>query len=231
VEHYKSKKMQLSNPERIIIFDMDGVLFDSEPLHVRFEDILFNKLNINVSESQKRRLVGLGGSERWKMIKESFNLTEPLEKLLLIDREERILFFHENETTIMPGAKVLLERLRLNGFRMALASSSQIEVIDLNLSNAGFDKFFEVKISGDIVSRGKPDPDIFLYAADKMKASPQNCVVIEDSENGINAAKSAGMKCIAFTSRQIFYQDVSNADTAVADLANITPEMILALWH
>lgn len=221
----------MSNPEHIIIFDMDGVLFDSEPLHVRFEDLIFNKLNINVSESQKRKLVGLGASERWKMLKESFSLAEPLEKLLLIDREERIRFFLENETIVMPGAKVLLERLKSYGFRMALASSSQIDVIDLNLSNAGFDHFFEVKISGDIVRRGKPDPDIFLYAADKMKVPPQSCVVVEDSENGVNAAKSAGMKCIAFTSRQIFYQDVSNADVAVSDLIDISPEMIFALWH
>ena len=170
---------------------MDGVLFDSEPLHVRFEEHLFRKMNITLSENQKKKLVGLGDYKVWTLLKEWLQLKEPLDQLLIYDRKQRIRFFHENETIVMPGAEKLLEMLKADGFRLAIASSSQIELIDLNLSRAGFTHYFEVRVSNDMVTSGKPDPDIFLFTADKMKVAPENCIVIEDSENGMNAAKSA----------------------------------------
>jgi HAD superfamily hydrolase (TIGR01509 family) len=212
-----------------IIFDMDGVLFDSEPLHIRFEQLMFRKMKINLSENQKMKFVGLGDYKVWELLKETFQLKETLEQLLINDRKGRISFFIENETIVMPGARELLERLKASGFRLALASSSQIELIDLNLSRAGFSHFFDVKVSNDMVTSGKPSPDIFLYTAGMMNVAPQNCIVIEDSENGLNAAKSAGMKCIAFTHRPDLNQDISKADASIDDLLKITPELIQAL--
>jgi HAD superfamily hydrolase (TIGR01509 family) len=208
---------------------MDGVLFDSEPLHISFEQLLFERLNIKLSEKQKNTLIGLGDYKVWAMLKESFNLTESLEQLLINDRRERISYFMNNEVIIMPGAKKLLERLNKNGLRLALASSSQMDLIDLNLERAGFKHFFEVVVSNDMVASGKPDPDIFLYAAERLKVSPQNCLVIEDSENGVKAAKSAGMRCIAFTNNSLFNQNISKADIAVNNLLDITHKLILTL--
>lgn len=205
---------------------MDGVLFDSEPIHIQFEELLFKKMSINLSESHKKKIVGLGDYKMWEMLKESFRLNDSLQQLLINDRKERTSFFRKNRLTIMPGAEKLLKLLNSNGFRLSLASSSQMDLIDLNLSRSGFDHFFEVKVSNDMVKSGKPDPDIFLFTAAKMNVSPQNCLVIEDSDNGVKAAKSAGMKCIRFLNRHDLNQDVGNADITINDLLNITPELI-----
>jgi HAD superfamily hydrolase (TIGR01509 family) len=212
-----------------IIFDMDGVLFDSEPLHTRFEQSLFKKLNIELSEMQKQKLIGLGDLKMWEMISELFIMDHSLNQLLENDRKERIKFFSKKGVTVMAGAEKLLASLTAHGFRLALASSSQMEIIDLNLSRAGFSHYFEVKVSNDMVISGKPEPDIFLFAAERMKVLPQNCLVIEDSENGVNAAKSAGMKCIAYSCRPVFKQNVAKADLIVDDLLKITPELIKSL--
>jgi HAD superfamily hydrolase (TIGR01509 family) len=208
---------------------MDGVLFDSESVHIRFEQLFFPKKNINLDESQKKKLVGLGDYKVWVMLKEHFHLKETLEQLLINDRKERLRFFADNETIIMPGAKKLLDSLKASGFRLALASSSHIELIDLNLKRAGFNNYFEIKISNDMVSSGKPDPDIFLFTAETMNVAPENCIVVEDSENGINAAKAAGMKCIALTSESNINQNLEKADLLIDDLLKITPELILTL--
>jgi HAD superfamily hydrolase (TIGR01509 family) len=210
---------------------MDGVLFDSEPLHVIFEQNLFRSLNINLSDEQKKQLVGLGDHKVWKLIMESFPLEYSLGQLLEKDRRERLGFFKENDVPVMPGARELLMGLSDRGFSLALASSSRAELIDLFLSRAGFSDFFGIRVSNEMVKNGKPDPDIFLYAADRMKVPPRNCLVVEDSENGVNAAKSAGMKCIAFRSRTDFHQDVSGADFIVSRLDKITNKLILELGN
>lgn len=136
----------------------------------------------------------------------------------------------ENETETMPGAEELLIRLKQAGFRMALASSTQMDLIDLLLTRSGFHHYFEKSISEDMVSNGKPDPDIFIFTAAKMNSVTKNCIVIEDSENGVQAAKAAGMKCIGFEGKHLIKQDITKADIVVNDLKKINSEMILSLF-
>jgi HAD superfamily hydrolase (TIGR01509 family) len=214
----------------VIIFDMDGVLFDSEPLHCQFEEGLFRQLNITPSAEQKKLFVGLGDLRFWELLKEMFNLKETVEKLILFDRRERIKFFRDHEAPVMKGAQKLLEHLSNGGFRMAIASSSLMEIIDGNLARSELAGFFEIKVCNDMITNGKPDPDIFLMAAGKMNASPDQCVVIEDSEHGTKAAKSAGMKCIALKNDPASRQDVSRADLVVSGLNKITADSIHELF-
>jgi HAD superfamily hydrolase (TIGR01509 family) len=216
--------------KHVIIFDMDGVLFDSEPLHCQYEDSLFRKMNINASTDQKKQFVGLGDLKFWTLLKELFNLDEPLEELLKYDSKERINFFKHHNTPVMAGSGTLLENLHSSGFRMALASSSLTEIIDMNLLRSGYSRYFEIRVSNGMVKKGKPDPDIFLYAASLMNTEPSNCVVIEDSEHGIKAALSAGMRCIALKNDPDSIQDVSSADMIVRNLSEITREKILSLF-
>jgi HAD superfamily hydrolase (TIGR01509 family) len=214
----------------VIIFDMDGVLFDSEPLHVKFEDKFLLEMGVSLTVAQKRKFIGLAGDKMWTLLKELKNLNPSVDELVKSDIERRIEFFSENVTTKMPGAEALLIRLSNEGFRMALASSSQTPLIDLQLSRAGFERFFEQKVSGYMVKNGKPDPDIFLFSANLMKTSPKNCIVIEDSCNGVLAAKAAGMKCIGFSSNHFIEQDLSGADIMVNDLKSVSMEMIYSLF-
>jgi HAD superfamily hydrolase (TIGR01509 family) len=209
-----------------IIFDMDGVLFDSEPLHVKFEEIFLLEMGVSLTIAQKKELIGLAGNNMWRLLKESYGLQPSVEDLVVRDLERRLEFFKENSTTKMPGAEELLNRLDDFGFRMSLASSSQRPLIDLQLSRAGFERFFENKVSGYMVKKGKPSPDIFLYTAKLMETDPKNCVVIEDSQNGINASISAGMKCIGYSGYHHIKQDLKGADILVDDLDLISAETI-----
>lgn len=215
----------------VIIFDMDGVLFDSEPLHVGFEDGFLLEMGVSLTTEQKKDLVGLAGLKMWKHLKEAFNLKPSIEDLIESDKAKRIKFFNENQTTVMPGAASLLLRLSEAGFRMALASSSQLPLIELQLSRAGFDAYFEQKVSGYMVKNGKPDPDIFLFTAEKMNVKSENCIVIEDSQNGVKAAKAAGMKCIGYSGNHFIEQDLSAADIIVNDLDLITIEIVSSLFE
>ena len=119
-----------------------GFCLTANLIHVRFEQDLFLKMNISPSENLKKKFVGLGDYKVWELLKESFKFNESLDQLLMNDRKERLKFFIENEIVVMPGARELLERLKTNGFRLALASSSPMELIELNLSRSGFDQFF-----------------------------------------------------------------------------------------
>lgn len=216
----------MKDKKPVIIFDMDGVLFNSEPLHVGFEDGFLLEMGVMLTTEQKKDLIGLAGFKMWKHLKEAFNLKPSIEELIESDILRRLKYFTENITTIMPGAASLLLRLSEAGFRMALASSSQLPLIDLQLSRAGFDAYFEQKISGYMVKNGKPDPDIFLFTAERMNVKSENCIVIEDSQNGVKAAKAAGMKCIGYSGNHFIEQDISAADLVVNDLDLITREIL-----
>lgn len=213
----------------VIIFDMDGVLFDSEPLHCQFEETLFRHYNIFPSAEQKKLFVGLGDIRFWELLKDMFSLEMTVEDLVLFDRKKRIQFFRDHQAPVMKGAARLLEHLNASGFRMSLASSSLMEIIDGNLTRSGLSGYFETKVCNDMITNGKPEPDIFLLAAGKMNARPDHCVVVEDSEHGIKAARSAGMKCIALKNDPASRQKVDGADIVVPGLNDITAQRILDL--
>lgn len=219
----------MNNNNPVIIFDMDGVLFDSEPLHVKFEDQYLSSMGVSLTIEQKREFIGLAGYNMWKKLKDMFQLKPSVDDLILADKEMRLIYFIENITTPMPGAEELLRKISAVPFRMALASSSQSDLINLQLSRAGFDKFFEQKVSGYMVNKGKPAPDIFLYTARLMNIEPVKCVVVEDSKNGVTAAKAAGMKCIGYSGFHYIEQDLTGADIIINDLRNVSEEIIRSL--
>ena len=103
----------------------------------------------------------------------------------------------------------------------AVASSSPIEFIETNISNLGFNDYFQFLLSGNEVTNGKPAPDIYLAAAKRLNVMPQDCVVLEDSHNGVKAAKSAGMTCIGFQNPNSGIQDISMADTVIDSIKQI----------
>jgi len=125
----------------------------------------------------------------------------------------------------------LLKELRYNKVKIALASSSSVEVINVFISKLGVGHYFQQIISGDFVEKGKPAPDIFIHTAQALQESSANCVVIEDSANGVKAAKAAGMKCIGFLSPNSGAQDLSPADMVVDDFTKLTVSIIKALYE
>jgi HAD superfamily hydrolase (TIGR01509 family) len=214
------------------IFDMDGVIIDSEMLHAQKNTIIFNELGIEVPDSFRRTLPGLSSFKKWEILKSMFNLKQEVNELVEIDRGSYQEFLKNEIHLLKPieGIPELLEDLKRNNIKIALASSSPKDIIELVINSFELVNYFDILVTGDCVERCKPDPDIFIYTAGKMNTAPENCVVIEDSGNGVRAAKSAGMKCIGYRNLNSGNQDLSPADIIVDSIRNVSYKSIEGLF-
>lgn len=184
---------------KAIIFDMDGVLVDSEPFHIAIEKRQFELNNILISAEEHNLYMGVASDMMWQEISKKHALEIAVEELIGQNKTESIRFFGEvEEIPVMPGLVDVLEQLTRKGYPMAVASSSFHEVIELILERTGLRKNFQHVVSSQEAGKSKPEPDVFLLAARRLGVQPEDCLVIEDSQNGIKAAKAAGMKCIAY---------------------------------
>jgi HAD superfamily hydrolase (TIGR01509 family) len=185
------------SPEAII-FDMDGVIVDSEPRHERaFLEVV---RAIGYGDAHGLRFadyVGRADRELWQDFVAKHNPPQQLAELLAMKRERIIEILHR-ERPLFDGLPTLIEKLAVR-FPLALASGSERAIVDAVLTLGNLRQFFRVTVSGSDIKRGKPAPDIFLLAAELLKVSPQDCWVIEDSKPGVAAALAAGMKVIAIT--------------------------------
>ena len=182
--------------KKAVIFDMDGVLVDSEPLHKEAETYVLAKHGIQYSENIAKQYTAYGTEELfWKDIANHFRIE--LDIAEAIKQKQKYYFNHFNKIELIQPAIDLLQRLKSHNCRIALASSSSRNVIKKTLSTFSLEKYFEFTISSDDVNYGKPAPDVFILAAQSLKIDPQNCIVIEDSVNGVKAGKAAGMTVVA----------------------------------
>jgi beta-phosphoglucomutase len=199
-----------------IIFDMDGVLVDSEPIHTEIEKLQFKMNGISISDEDHQHFLGTAADAMWKKIAERHILQIPIEELIEQNRTESLRFFSElAEIPVMPGLIDLLKKLQKKNYPMAVASSSFPEIIDLILMKTGLKEYFQVIVSGEEAGKSKPEPDVFLLAAQKLGVKPENCLVIEDSFNGIKAAHAAGMSCVAYQSPGTDPKTQKEADAVV----------------
>lgn len=196
---------------------MDGVIIDSEPIHLEFAMELFNKLGFNMSKEEYGNFVGTTSKYMWDTIKKKYNLKNTIEELIEMERNGFFDFLSSPDKVMEPIAYIpeLLKALHENNYKIALASSSPIRLIEFIMESLKIRKYFDELVTGDFVKRSKPEPDVFLYAADKLGALPEECVVIEDSHNGVLAAKNAGMKCIGYRNLNSGNQDISKADKII----------------
>jgi beta-phosphoglucomutase family hydrolase len=202
---------------KAVIFDMDGVIIDSEPTHMKLENETYKKLCIEVTEDEHHSFVGATSHYMWEALKNKYKLNQTLDELIEYDRSTyfKHLNSDECEITLIDGVKQLIEDLHENGIKLAIASSSPLNVIEAIAKKFQIEEYFEVFVTGDYVKRSKPEPDIFIFASEKLKVVPENCVVIEDSHNGVLAAKKAGMKCVGINSGPEGSQDISMADLVI----------------
>jgi HAD superfamily hydrolase (TIGR01509 family) len=195
-----------------VIFDMDGVLVDSQPLHYETDNPVLKKAGYPAVMETVVPYTGVSNPDRWPAYKKALNLEESIE--VLIEWQTRMIYeiFESSDIKAIEGIPELLAYISEKGMKIALASSSQHRLIEIVLRKAGIGKFFDVIVSGEDVHKGKPAPDVFLYAAEKLGVAPVDCIVVEDAPSGIKAAKNAGMICIAYRNPNTYGQEFSLAD-------------------
>lgn len=207
-------------PLKAIIFDMDGVLVNTEPHHVIIEKRLFASLNLKISNEEHNSYMGKSSEQMWREIILNHNLSQKAEELAELNTAKILSYFCDlPEIELMPGIVDLLEKVWVKGIPMAVASSSEAKTIEIILSRTGLNKYFLHKVSSGSVGKSKPEPDIYVYTARLLCVKPEECLVVEDSANGIKAAKSANMVCIAFKGVNSVIQNQDLADDFIEDFS------------
>ena len=176
-----------------VIFDMDGVIFDTEHLAMSLWIQAADELGIPGIAEVYPSVIGTTTIRTHEILAEHYGASFPREEF---DRRVRELYheYYDREgLPVKPGAPELLSSLTANHIPLALASSTHSDLVRRELRDAGFLDYFDVVIGGDMVTHSKPHPEIFLLAANALNAAPENCYVIEDSFNGIRAAAAAGV--------------------------------------
>jgi HAD superfamily hydrolase (TIGR01509 family) len=215
-----------------VIFDMDGVLVDTEPIYIDIGRHLFRKLGIEVSQERIMSYVGVAAERMWAEIRRDFLLSQSLDELIQAERSEQ--WQRLSAMTLIPptnGVVPFLKQLMTAGIRRAIASSTSLDLVQLIISKAMIGRYFEAVISGDQVKEGKPAPDIFLCAASELGCAPSECVVVEDSPHGIRGAKRAGMKTVGFANQVSRNLDLSEADMVITDFATASVVKIMELMN
>ena len=199
-----------------VIFDMDGVIVDTEPVHRYAYFKQFDELNIAVTEEMYTSFTGFSTRNTFQTLKEAFQLNHDVEDL--IQRKRSIFndaFDTKKDLELLEGVEKLIKELHENGIQLILASSASKVTIDRVFSRFGLHEYFAHIVSGEDFPKSKPHPAIFEHAASLSIAPKENCIVIEDSTNGVRASKAAGIFCVGYNSIHSKDQDLSEANVVI----------------
>jgi HAD superfamily hydrolase (TIGR01509 family) len=209
-----------------VVFDLDGVLIDSEHVWDEARQNLAEERGGRWTENASRDMMGMSSPEWSRYMRDDIGIDEEPDEISaeVVRRLERI---YRRELPLIEGAHQAVERLAVR-WPLGVASSSNRELIDLVLELSGLDRFFAATVSSEEVPRGKPAPDVYVEAARRLGVAPERCAAVEDSENGILSAKAAGMRVLAIPNPRYPPHDeaLAAADDVLGSLAELTPEAI-----
>ena len=209
---------------KAVIWDMDGVIVDSAPYHRRAWQQAFLKRGVSFTEEDFKRNFGQRNDT---IIKNTLGRDTPQSEVdaIITEKESSFRDMVKENIKPLPGAIDLIRQLTEQGFKIAIASSAPIENINLLTTSLGIKDYFHAIVYGREVAEGKPSPQGFLLAAQKLGVEPRNCVVIEDAVAGVMAAKRGGMRCIAVTNTHP-EEKLSEADLVVDTLEEVSADDI-----
>ena len=214
--------MKIPNSIKCVIFDMDGVIIDSEEIHKKAYYETFNALNVEVSDTLYKSFTGSSTINAFQRLVAHFNLKNDPEKLVL-DKRRRYVNFFENDPNLnlVAGVEEIIKYFYKKGIVLILASSSAMINIDRVFNRFNLNIYFTAKISGADLKESKPNPEIFNKAAILGNISKENCVVIEDSDNGIMAANDANIFVFGYANKLSEGQTLENADFVINDFSEL----------
>ncbi len=214
--------------EILILFDMDGLIVDSEPLHCKAYQQIFKKHGVQMTDEEYYLELSTKGTAMSEICRK-YGTPDSDPEAIIEEKIEIYLNLVEKELELMPGADEAVKTLK-EEFSIVLASASRRVFVENILKRFGLENEFLRIFTGSEVSKRKPDPEIYNYASREMKIPPENCVVLEDAEKGVLAAYRAGMKCIAIPTIYNKGGDYSKATLTVNCIKEVTPELINSLF-
>jgi len=207
-----------------VVFDLDGLLIDSESLQQWAWREYASRHGKTLEPDMFHQMLGMRNVDAVEIAIRLLELPVTGD-VALRDRDAIFLAAVPGAILPLPGAIELIEMLRSQGIPLALATSGHRRYVDLALESAGLANLFDVEVTADLVTRGKPDPEVYLQAARLLDIAPQHCLALEDAPNGILSAKAAGMMCFAVPGETDQPLDYSAADAVLGSLAEVVGEM------
>ena len=207
---------------KAVLFDMDGVIVDTEPLHGKAYYKMFGAVNIEVSRELYESFTGQSTISICRQLCTLFNLSESPETLVQLKRAAfKHLFEFDKSLALIDGVLDLIKEYHSNGLTLVLASSASMQTINFVFDRFDLDQYFIAKLSGADLKASKPHPEIFIKAAKASGFKKEECMVIEDSTNGIAAAHGAGIFCVGFRSPNSKNQVYDRADLVISSFEEI----------
>ena len=199
-----------------VVFDLDGVLWDGEPLYREAVNVVLAPYGHRLSDEEYAMIMGHSVEASWEWLRQRFQLTEPPAQLLRAD-SEAVLRLLEQSLQTLPGARPLIDELRRRAVPIAVASASLRHWVDATLLGLGLQDTFDATVSASEVDNGKPAPDLFLEAARRLGVPPERCLAVEDTATGIAAAKAAGLFAVQVRAASTALPPLPEADTVIED--------------
>lgn len=212
---------------KAFIFDMDGVIIDSEPIHFDVDVQTMKHFGKAITKEELEKFVGMTNPEMWKVIKEDYQLQQTVAEIIEHQLSSKITLLQGIQIEPIEGIRDLLTSLKNNQIPIGIASSSPRIFIEEVLKKFDLSSYFDCVVSGEEVNQGKPAPDVYMEAASLLGVDPKDCVVVEDAKHGVAAAKAAGMTCFGYVNENSGHQDLSKADFIIHAISEIKVENLL----
>lgn len=210
---------------KAFIFDMDGVIADTEPVHMQAEKHVMKRLGYDVDIDYFHRFQGMTDTMLFEAVKKDFPFKQPAAQAAKAKAYVFNKIMHEQHVTPIAGSIDFIHKVnelrKAQGLKTAIASSSTDDFISFVVDDLGIRECFDLLMSGTNLPESKPNPAIYLQTAAYLRVDPRDCVVLEDAANGARAAKAAGMTCIGFQSPHSPNQDLSVCDFIVDEIPKI----------